>query len=171
MKNIWKYLLVLLIGIGIGVLINIPSCKKTNTITYIPVHDTITINSVRIQEKTVYKHIKNIDTFYVNQTDTIFLKNFPIEHKEYKDTFNTDSTKTSIKINYHGFNSNIDSVRIGYNYLQKNEIITPKEKKFGLGVTVGPYIGYGINATPNGQFNHGFEVGIGVMVGLNYKIK
>jgi len=48
LQKIWKPLVGLLIGIFIGLAINLPSCNKQDPpkIIKVPVHDTITIDSI-----------------------------------------------------------------------------------------------------------------------------
>lgn len=174
-KKILYYIGTLLVGFGIGILVNIPSCHKPESyIEYITVHDTTIVPVERIVEKTKVKYITKIDSFYVKSPgDTVYINSIPIEYKEYRDTFNTDTTSAKLKINYHGWNSNIDSIRLDYSYNNTREVIVQQPKKFGFDLVVGPYVGYGVNLTPTNpiQANHGFEIGIGVMVGISYRIK
>ena len=170
LKNWWKYLITVVVGFGIGILVNIPSCQQSNT-EYITVHDTTYIPQERIVEKTKVKYVTLVDTFLVTVPgDTVYI-DIPIDYKEYRDTIKTDSTSVDLKINYHGWNSDIDSIRLNYTFSSEREVIQPK--RFGWSICAGPYIGYGINLTPTNpmQVNHGFEVGIGVMVGIDYRIK
>lgn len=176
MKTIYKKILhnlgVLIIGFGLGILVNIPSCQKS-TVEYITVHDTTYIPQERIVEKTTTKYVTLVDTFLVTVPgDTVYI-DIPIEHKEYRDTIKTDSTSVDLKINYHGWNSDIDSIRLNYTFNSEREVIVKEPKRFGWSICAGPYIGYGINLTPTNpmQVNHGFEVGIGVMLGIDYRIK
>lgn len=163
----------ILIGFAIGILINIPACNKpTSKIEYITVHDTVTITNT--EEKTKIKYINRIDTFYQTvKGDTVYIVDLPIEYKEYCDTVQNDSSSTVLKVNYHGYNSAIDSIWLNHSYQRRNEVIVEKPKKFSWDITVGPYIGYGLNATPTNpmQVNHGFEIGIGVVIGPSWRIK
>lgn len=169
-KNILKSLCILLIGFILGIIVNVPSCHKQEShIEYIAVHDTIFVPQERIVENTKTLYITKIDSFYI-AGDTVYLHNIPIEYKEYRDTIKSDSISTDIKINYHGWDSNIDSIRLNYHYYREREIIIKQPKKIGIDLVVGPYVGYGINF-PSQQINHGFEIGVGVMLGLGYRIK
>lgn len=136
----WKYLLLFAVGIFLGLMINIPSCKNDNTIIYTPVHDTIVVDSIRIQEKTNIVYKDKIDTFYVVKADTVYLKDLPIEYKIYKDTIKTDSTSTEIEIDYHGFSSGIDKVYLSHQYYFKHEIIPEQKKRISpfVFVEIGP---------------------------------
>lgn len=179
MRTLYKKILysigLMLVGFAIGILVNIPSCQKQKShIEYITVHDTTFIPQERIVEKTKKVFITKIDSFYVKTPgDTVYIQSIPIEYKEYRDTFNTDTTSAKLKINYHGWNSDIDSIRLDYSYNNTREVIVQPPKKFGFDLVIGPYVGYGVNLTPTNpiQANHGFEIGIGVMVGIGYRIK
>lgn len=179
MKTIYKKILhnlgVLLVGFGVGILVNIPSCHKQEShIEYITVHDTITIPQERIIEKTKTKYVTRVDSFYITTPgDTVYIHDIPIEYKEFRDTIRTDSTSADLKINYHGWNSDIDSIRLNYSYNQKHEVIVKEPKRFGFDLVFGPYIGYGVNLSPTNpiQANHGFEIGVGIGIGIGYRIK
>lgn len=169
LKNVGIIISLIIIGIIIGLLINLPSCNKTEVKEVcVPVHDTIIVTKTEIKEKTIVKYKSLLDTFYVHNSDTVFVE-LPIEYKEYNDTIKNDSSTTELKINFSGFNAEIDSVYIKHNYFNKQETIIKKPKKFGLDVVVGPYIGYGVNF--NNGINSGVQVGIGVTVGLGWRIK
>ena len=175
-RKSWKYLVVLFIGFSIGIIVDLPSCSKQpeSHVEYVQVHDTVFVTQEVIKEKTKIRYIDRIDTVYVTEKgDTVYVKDIPIDYKEYVDTIATDYTKTTLKVNFHGYNSDIDSVRVNHSYLRKDELIVKQPKKFGWDITVGPYFGYGINATPTNpmQVNHGFEFGVGVVIGPSWRIK
>lgn len=146
------------------------NCKGSDpTIEYITKTDTITVTEERIVEKTKIKYINTVDTFFIQNNDTIFIE-VPIEHKQYKDTIRTDSTEARIEIDFYGYASGIEKVRLEYDYYK--EIHTKPQKKWGFGITVGPYIGYGLYGDiQNRTFGHGFEIGIGINVGLTRNIQ
>lgn len=175
LKNIWKYLIPLVIGFVIGVLINIPSCQKQpeTKIEYIEKHDTITVEKERIVEKTKIKYVDRIDTFYVKESgDTVPVQDLPIEHKVYEDTLKTDSTSTKIKIEYSGFNASVDAIYMDHQYYEKQTTIIKQPKKVGLVWTVGLGLGIGGHANINtGTFGYGPEVGIYGVIGLGGRIK
>lgn len=173
-SNIYKYLIAICIGIVIGILINIPSCRNQESkIEYIPIHDTITVEKERIvthtkivnTKDTVVKVLCVVDTV----TDSVYV-NLPIENKQYSDTIKNDSSEVIIDIKYHGVYSSIDAVYLDYNYLKERETIIQKPKKFGLDVTVGPYIGYGVSLDKNCKLNSGAQIGIGISLGISYRI-
>lgn len=174
-RNCWKYLTPLIVGIVVGLLINLPKCSGTpeSKIEYIPVHDTIKIYKDSIVYKTKPVNIYHIDTFYVKESgDTIKLDSIPITEYQYKDTVKTDSTSTEIMVNFHGFNAGIDSINLVHNYFNTKETIVIPPKKIGLTWTVGVGVGFGGHMNINsGTFGYGPEVGIYGVVGLGGIIK
>lgn len=175
MKNIWKYIISIIIGVIIGVLINIPSCQKQSEpeVIYKEVHDTVTIDSIRIQWKTKPVEVYLIDTFYIKGSgDTVKLDSLPIETKVYKDTIINDSTSTEIQVNFSGFNARIDSIWLRHNYFEKETTIIKQPKKVGLVWAVGVGVGFGGHANINGgTFGYGPQIGIYGIVGLGERIK
>ena len=175
LKNTWKYLFLLIIGIIIGVCINIPSCSNTPKpeVVYIEKWDTIKIDSVRIKWRERPVEIYKIDTFYIKQPgDTVKILDLPITKKVYEDTIKTDSTSTEIKINYSGFNASVDNIYLKHNYYSSQKTIIKEPKKVGVVWFVGIYAGYGVHGSMNtGTFGHGPEIGIGVGLGLGNRIK
>lgn len=175
MKDVWKYIVPLLIGIVIGILINIPSCQKhpEPKIIYKEVHDTVTIDSVRIKWKTKLVEVYRIDTFYVKESgDTVKLDSIPITEYQYKDTIKTDSTSTEMVIYYSGFNASLDSIWLKHNYFEKETTIVKEPKKVGLVWAVGVGVGFGGHANINsGTFGYGPQIGIYGIVGLGGRMK
>lgn len=129
----WSNILSWIIGITIGVLLNIPTCKKIEPkLKYIDRHDTVTVTKERIVEKTKIKYVDRIDTFYVKESgDTVRIDSLPIEHKIYEDTIKNDSTSTEIKIKYSGYAAQVDGVYIRHNYIEKQETIIQQPKRVG----------------------------------------
>lgn len=171
---IWP-IITLIIGIAIGCLLNLSSCKKQNSkIEYVPIHDTITIESERIIEHTKVKYVKDtliqVDSFYI-KGDTVYVA-VPMEFLQYSDTIKTDSTSTTIDVYHHGIKSQIDSIKFDYQYFKENQIIIKEPKRVGIMWYIGPSIGYGgfVNAQ-NGGFNHGPFIGISGGIGFGGYIK
>lgn len=175
LKKNYKYFIVLIIGFVVGILINIPSCSKQPEpqIIKVPVHDTITIDSIQIKWKERPVEVLRIDTFYITKSgDTIQTPEIPIIKKVYEDTISTDSTSTEIKIQYSGFNASIDEIQLRHNYYNTKEIIVKEPKKVGLVWYVGVGAGYGIHGSLNtGTFDHGPEIGITAGIGIGGIIK
>ena len=175
MKNIWKYIISIIIGVVIGILINISSCQKESKpeVIYKEVHDTVTIDSVRIQWKTKPVEVYLIDTFYVKESgDTVKLDSLPIEKKVYQDTIVNDSISTEMQVNFHGFNAGIDSIWLRHNYFEKETTVIKQPKKVGLVWAVGLGVGFGGHASINGgTFGYGPQIGIYGIVGFGGTIK
>lgn len=174
LKDIWKYLIPLAIGIIVGILINIPSCQKQpkTIVEYIEKHDTIQITKDSIVYKTKPVNVYLIDTFYVKESgDTVQLDSLPITEYQYKDTLKTDSTSTEIMVNYHGFNAGIDSINLIHNYFEKQTTII-KEKKVGWVWYIGIDAGIGAHLDiPSKQLGWGPQFGIHGGVGIGGTIK
>lgn len=172
-KKIINYLISVFVGFALGVLVNIPSCQKQPEvkIEYIKTTDTITKTEVQIKEKTQIKYIDRLDTCYVTVGgDTVYIKDLPIEHKEYNDTLcMSDSVKANINILYSGYNAKIDSFNLTLDNYKEVRTITAPAKKFGWDVTIGPSIGYGIAPTTTG-FKHGMYFGASIVIGPSFRI-
>lgn len=175
LKKNYKYLIAIIVGFVIGIMVNIPSCSKLPDpqIIKVPVHDTVRIDSIQIKWKEKPVEVLRIDTFYTTKDgDTIETPEIPIIKKVYEDTISTDSTSTEIRIQYSGFNANIDEIWLRHNYYNSKEIITKPPKKIGLVWFVGAGVGYGVHGSMNtGTFGHGPEVGITVGIGIGGIIK
>ena len=107
-------------------------------------HDTVTIIKDSIVYKTKIKNVYYTDTFYVKESgDTVKLDSLPITEKIYEDTIKTDSTSTEIKIEYSGFNAEINNIWLRHNYFEKEVTIVQPPKKVGWVwfIGVGPGIG------------------------------
>lgn len=174
LQNSWKYLIAILLGIIVGLLISIPSCnvQEKHIIEYIEKHDTITVEKERIVEKTKIKYIDRIDTFYVKESgDTVLAPDLPIEYKVYEDTIKNDSTSTEIKIEYSGFNPEINNIWLRHNYVEKHETVI-KTKKIGIVWFVGFSLGYDacVDVT-NKTFNHGPGLSLSAGIGIGGTIK
>lgn len=172
-NKIWKHLLVLVVGVFVGLMINLPACHKLEpTVIEVPVHDTITVDSIRIQEKTEWKYRTVHDTLVtiVNDIDSIIVPIYiPIDHYLYKDTIETDSTSAELSIAYQGYQAKIDSVNLIYNYINKT-IIIPEEKKRLI-----PFIEAAAGPVLNANFKEvngaAIEVGGGVFFKNGWGIK
>lgn len=173
LQKYWKYLLLLVVGIFVGLMINVPSCNKIEPkVIEVPVHDTVTVDSIRIEEKTKWKYNTKFDTvtYYCSDTDTVFVPiTIPIGHYTYKDTISTDSTSAELTINYEGYKSKIDSISLIYNYINKTVIIPEEKKRFTpfIEAEVGPVI----NANFNGINGAAIGVGGGVIFKNGWGIK
>jgi len=171
MSDFWKYLIAVLVGLVIGLLINIPSCSNEPTepkIEYIEKHDTVTITKDRIVPKTKTDYILLVDTFFVTVKDTVYLVDLPVQYQTYKDTIVNDSSSTELDIKYHGFHAGIDSVNVITNYYNTKEYIQEKKKKVYWTWCLGPYAGFGgnVNVTSDKQIGAGFSAGLCFSIGI-----
>lgn len=130
--------------------------------------DTFTVYKDRIVEKTVYKPQTVYDTTYVYETETDTIEvpiEIPIDHKVYTDVFRQGNDSVEVSVGYSGFKAEIDSLTVIPHY--QTTIIKP-EKKWGWTVTGGLGVNYGLNPI-TGKMEP--TVGLGIVVGLGYKIK
>ena len=97
-------------------------------------HTTIT----NTKDSFIYISTTKIDTF----NDTIRIP-ILIESKTFKDTIDTDSSSTSIEVNYEGFMAQITSVKLEHRYYNKETTITKPEGPLSFGLQVGAGVGYG----------------------------
>lgn len=137
----------------------------------IEIHDTVTIHTDSIITKTKWKtHFDTITEIQYKDTiihDTIRI---PVEHKVSEFELKKDSFELKQKIYHSGWHSNIDSIKLDYNW--NYEITKPKPKKFGWCITFGPSVNFGINLDMhNNTFNYGPSAGFSVTIGPSYIIK
>lgn len=138
----------------------------------ITVHDTTIITKEEIKEKEKIKRVVEYDTFFITQRDTIrdtFYVSLPIEHKQYRDTFTTDTSRTILDIKYSGYKSSLDGVYVQSSFTQE-ERIKVKTSGFGQYLGIGLQVGYGatINAIDK-TFIPGPYIGVGISYGWCYK--
>lgn len=172
-KNNWKYFITLIIGFVIGILMNFKD-QTEYQVQYIKINNKQTVTKERIIEKT--KTINVIDTLI--KVDSIYLEKdgtfvqLPMEYKVYKDTLKTDSTNVGITINYSGINPSINSYDLDFTYNEKHVTEIQKARKFGIDISFGLYLGYGIQGSISNpiMLNRGPEIGIGFCIGPSYRI-
>ena len=135
------------------------------------VHDTITKDSIQIQEKIKLKYVTEYDTIIDTQIDTLMdtvYVQIPIGHYQYQDVGSTDSTKYSIKIDYSGYKASIDSVWFDYSYKPRT-VTQIKRNGWGQHIGVGVHTGYGAHINVrDGTFITGPYIGIGVNYSWGY---
>ena len=138
----------------------------------ITVHDTTIITKEEIKEKEKVKRVVEYDTFFIKQTDTIrdtFYVSLPIEYKQYRDTFTTDTSRTILDIKYSGYKSSLDGVYVQSSFTQK-ERIKVKTSGFGQYLGIGLQVGYGATInTIDKTFIPGPYIGVGISYGWCYK--
>ena len=148
------------------------SCVRPKQPTPEPIvlHDTLSIrDTIRIQGKTRTIYLTQHDTLITHQHDTVidtFYVQLPIEHKEYCDTFTTDTSSITLGVQFSGYKAKIDSVGIDYTFATKERV---KLKKNGWGQFVGIGIGAGYGATVIDKQVFGApEVGVHITYGWGY---
>ena len=138
----------------------------------ITVHDTTIITKEQIKEKEKIKRVVEYDTFFIKETDTIrdtFYVSLPIEYKQYRDTFITDTSRTILDIKYSGYKSSLDGVYVQSSFTQK-ERIKVKTSGFGQYLGIGLQVGYGATInTIDKTFIPGPYIGVGISYGWCYK--
>lgn len=134
------------------------------------IHDTITINdTVRLAGKTKIKYITPTEEEFVIEHDTVrdtVRVPVPIEHKEYRDTFCTDSSRIELGVQFSGYKANIDNVDLQYHFEVEPRTIV---KRKGWGQFIGVGIGVGYGASVVGQTVYAApEIGLHITYGWGY---
>ena len=162
--------LVIIIIILLAIMLNKPSPKTE--VKLIPVKEKIEIiDKEAIKNHTTITNTKDSFIYILNSkvdtfNDTIRIP-ILIESKTFKDTIDTDSSSTSIEVNYEGYMSQINSVKLEHRYYNKETTITkaPSPLRFGLqlgvGVGYGQYIDFKNDRTGQGLLVGGF-IGVGI---------
>lgn len=171
-KHLIAYsILGVLVALFFGLTIHQCSNPKVKYITSPPerIHDTITRDSIQIQEKIKWKYRTVYDTAFVIQKDTVsdtVYMEIPIDHYQYRDTGGTDSVKYTLGVNYSGFKPRLDSVWVNYSYTPHTIV---KTKKNGWGQFVGFGFGIGAGATvAESKVHIGPQIGVHVVYGFGY---
>ena len=164
---IWAVCLVA--GVIIGSLFKGCSNKPIEPAKPVEIHDTIAIHDTAyIAGKTKVLYVTKTDTAIVRDTDTIRIE-IPIEHKEYRDTFVTDSSRTELAVRFSGYDAKIDGIELTQDWTIQPRTI---EKKRGWRWCVMPsvQVGYGASVVGQQVFAAPY-VGVGVAVGYGYTFK
>ena len=137
----------------------------------ITVHDTTIITKEQIKEKEKIKRVVEYDTFFIVEKDTVrdtVYVSLPVEHKQYRDTFTTDTSRTILDIKYSGYKAQLDGLYVESHYKAK-ETIKVKHTGFGQFVGVGLQVGYGASINyVNKTFQPSPYIGVGVVYGWGY---
>lgn len=141
-----KYIIIVL---SILLMISLYFNFKPNNIDYQPliVHDTIQVDSIRIEEHTKIQYVQSIDTFTVVERDTLrdtIYFQLPIEHKEYQDTLRTDTSEITLDIKYSGFKATLDEINITNHYWKDMPVNQKKwhiKPSFNIGLGGGMGLG------------------------------
>lgn len=130
----------------------------------IVIHDSIYISGQQAEAKTKYIYRTVHDTMIVTETDTIAVS-IPIDHKQYTDTFLTDTSSIMLDIKYSGYMAKIDGIGLDYRF-EVEPVTVTKKKGWGQFVGVGIGAGYGLGITANPHFEP--YIGISVVYGFGY---
>ena len=168
--GIWNLLAV--IAVLIFCIVHNEISSKNIEPQIITIHDTTVITKEQIKEKEKIKRVVEYDTFFIKETDTIrdtFYVSLPIEYKQYRDTFITDTSRTILDIKYSGYKSSLDGVYVQSSFTQK-ERIKVKTSGFGQYLGIGLQVGYGATInTIDKTFIPGPYIGVGISYGWCYK--
>ena len=173
--NIWSLVLNFILGtlLVVSLIFLFRSCNASPDVIQIVQKDTITITKDSIVEKIKWR--THYDTVFVDtiihDTDTFEIRDtlhIPIDYKEASFKTSKDSIDIEAKIQYHGFQAEIDTVQIGYNFHWTEEV--KKKKKVQLTWTIGPAIGYGFGLNGNTIVGTPY-LGIGATIGFGNVIE
>ena len=156
--------LIIIIIILLAIMLNKPSPKTE--VKLIPVKEKIEIiDKEAIKNHTKVTNVKDSFIYILNTkvdtfNDTIKIP-ILIESKTFKDTIDTDSSSTSIEVNYEGFMAQINSVKLEHRYYNKETTITKAQSPLSFGLQLGVGTSYNII---NKQFGIGPYIGIGINI-------
>ena len=171
-KNNLIILLTIVIILLLSILLNKPQPKTE--VKFIPVKEKIEITDkenikkhtkiINTKDSFIYVHTTTVDTF----NDTIRIP-ILIESKTYLDTIRTDSSSTSIEVNYEGFMAQINSVKLEHRYYNKQTTITKARSPLSFGLQLGVGAGYGQYIDfKNNSTGQGLLIGPYVGFGIAY---
>lgn len=128
---------------------------------------TNTVPNIDTQQVTICDHLTSTSVSNsVTGYDSVRIS-IPISH--YKMDYHTgDSIKTDLYIEYSGYRASIDSISL----ISTCEIDIPvkREKKICWSITGGIYAGYGVSFLPDNVYRMSPEIGIGIMLGIGYRL-
>ena len=137
------------------------------------VSDTIFItDTFRIAGKTKTIYETEWDTLFEVKHDTLrdtIRLTLPIEHKEYRDTFTTDSSRIELGVRYQGYKAKIDSIDLQYRF-EVEPRMYEKKRDWRWAVTPSIQVGYGASIVGQQVYAAPY-VGVGVSVGFGYTWK
>ena len=137
----------------------------------VTIHDTTTVTVEKIKEKEKIKRVVEYDTSFIIERDTVrdtIYVSLPIEYKQYRDTFNTDTSNTILDIKYSGYKAQLDGLYVESHY-KTRETVKIKHTGFSQFIGVGLQLGYGASINPiNKTFQPSPYIGVGVTYGWGY---
>lgn len=175
-KNTWQkysiiYTVISIIVITVLSIFLFRSCNAPKEPIIIDVHDTLLITKHDTCWKDTVIYRTKWDTLLVIEKDSIkdtIKLELPIEHKQASFKTSKDSIDIEAKIQYHGFQAEIDTVQIGYNFHWTEEV--KKKKKIQLTWSIGPTVGYGFGLNGNTIVGTPY-LGIGATIGFGNVIE
>ena len=112
------------------------------------IHDTLCItDTIRIAARTKTVTIEKWDTLIVRDTDSIVVT-LPLEHKQYRDTFTTDSSRIELGVRFSGWHAQIDGIDLNSQYTIQPRTIA-KKNGWGQFIGIGIGVGYGASVVGN----------------------
>lgn len=164
--NIALSVVCVLAGILLGAGFRSCSQPKQPQVEPIIIHDTLCItDTIRIAARTKTVTIEKWDTLIVRDTDSIVVT-MPLEHKQYRDTFTTDSSRIELGVRFSGWHAQINGIDLKSQYTIQPRTI---EKRKGWGQFIGVGIGVGYGASVVGQTVYvAPEIGLHITYGLGY---
>lgn len=181
MSNWKKILITAVVCLGGGLLAGLllRGCSKpSNPPEPIVIHDTITVNDTAyIWKHTKPKEIVKWDTCYLPAVDSghhsVDTNNMvevqvPITAYEYRDTFNTDTSRIELGVHFSGYKAKIDSLDLNYTFIV-NPVVQEKENGWGQFIGVGLSAGYGLGCKDPLRFEP--FIGVTITYGWGYHWK
>lgn len=170
-----------IVGVILGA--GMRSCSQQPKVYPVIIHDTIKVsNPADIAAHSKPKYVTKYDTLWlplpVNPCDSVdslcdgrvtdsIPVDIPIMAYEYRDTFQTDTSRIELGIRYEGYKAKIDGIDLQYRFESQSRII---EKKKGWGQFIGVGVGIGYGASVIGrQVYAAPEVGLHITYGWGYR--
>ena len=139
----------------------------------IVLHDTLKVtDTLRIAGKTRVITEYAWDTLIVTEKDTLrdtIRVQLPMESKEYRDTFATDTSRIELGVHFSGYKAKIDSIDLQYRF-EVEPRMYEKKRDWRWAVTPSIQVGYGASIVGQQVYAAPY-VGVGVSVGFGYTWK
>lgn len=157
----------ILLGAGFRSCISKPAEPAPEPIV---IHDTLTItDTLRIAEHSRPVKPLQPDTLWFKPDtvrDSIFVP-IPITAYEYRDTFQTDTSRIELGIHYEGYKAKIDSIDLNYKSWIEPPKPVVKKQRFTWSLSFGLQGGYGATFGKNGVVEMRPYTGVGGTLGFS----
>lgn len=125
----------------------------------------------KVEDEAVVSHSDSADL--PADTSKMVEVEVPIMAYEYRDTFQTDTSRIELGIRYEGYKAKIDGIDLNYRFETQPRIIEKKKKGWGQFIGIGIGVGYGASFVGNpsgvGTIVHAApEIGVHITYGLGY---